>query len=122
MNVNDLPLIEKAALNMLLEGGGNAQVTLRRQLEAVKSVRRTCGGAGVYVEFVLNDDVGVLEGEPSFHLTDVFAKNEICDEVGFILFIKNGVIDFLEGYSFGDVYPSYDGCEYLIHRRSYRGL
>lgn len=122
MELKDLPLIEQRAIKMLLGGGGDAQAALRHQLEAVKAVQRSESSAGVYAIFELDDDVLVLDGKPSFHLADVFAKSGKCEEIGFILFINHGVIDYLEGYSYGDIYPPYDGCDYTLYRQESGGL
>src|SRR5690606_6344932 len=75
MELKDLPLIEQGAIKMLLEGSGVAQATLCHQLEAVKAVQRSESSAGVYAIFELDEGVSELEGKPSFHLADVFAKS-----------------------------------------------
>lgn len=89
-------------------------VLLRRQLDMVKEVDRTETGAGIYIVFELKDGVGRLANNPSFHLTDVYATSAKCDEIGFILFVKDGVIEYFEGYTYGDEYPLYDGCDYVV--------
>lgn len=113
MRFADLPFIEKEAIRLLLESNGD----LCRQLEWVKEVRRTESGAGVYVMFELDACVERMEGGGSFHLADVFATSPRCDEIGFILFVKEGLIDYLEGYVYSDVYPSYEGCDFSLARQ-----
>lgn len=116
MKLEDLPLIEQSAINMLLEGDDARQVALRHQLAAVRAVHRTANSAGIYAVFELDENTKRLEGRPSFHVADVFARSERCEEIGFILFIKEGVIEYLEGYTYGDTYPSYKECDYALYR------
>ncbi|UNK42122.1 hypothetical protein MNO14_14415 [Luteimonas sp. S4-F44] len=118
MRIEDIPMIEQEAIRMLLEGSGDLQCALRRQFESILAVQRTQSPAGVYVVFELNGCVEGLEGKPSFHLGDVFARSKNCEEIGFIIFIREGVLEYLEGYCYGDVYPHYSGCDYSIYRQS----
>ena len=39
----------------------------------------------------------------SFHFGDILGECDgVRDGVGFVLFVKNGAIDYLEGYTYGD--------------------
>lgn len=116
MRVVDLPAIEREAIDMLLDCA--AQDLLRRQLGAVSQVHRTETGAGIYVIFEIDGDIERLQGRPSFHIADVFATSAKCDEIGFILFVKEGLIEYMEAYVHSDVYPAYEGCDFTLSRQS----
>jgi len=117
MQIRDLPGIEREAIDLLLQGEGAVRV-LHRQLDAVTRVHRTESGAGLYVVFELAKQVERLEDGASFHIADVFATSQKCEEIGFILFVKDGLIEYLEGYSYSDVYPSYEGCDFSLSRHA----
>jgi hypothetical protein len=108
----DLPPIEREAIDILLEGNA----VLQSQLRLVRSVARSATGAGVYVVFELDNFADPLEEKTSFHIADVFATSSVCEEIGFILFVKNGLIEYLEGYTHSGAYPSYENCEYSLSR------
>lgn len=113
MRFSDLPSIERDAIRLLLESNDG----LLRQLNCVKEVSRTESGAGIYVMFELDERAERMEGGGSFHLADVFATSPHCDEIGFILFVKDGLIEYLEGYVYSDIYPSYEGCDFFLNRQ-----
>lgn len=113
MRIADLPSIERDAIRLLLE----SSESLRRQLDCVKEVSRTESGAGIYVMFELDERAERMENGGSFHLADVYATSTHCDEIGFILFVKDGLIEYLEGYVYSGVYPSYEGCDFYLNRQ-----
>jgi len=117
MQFNDLPVLEREAIGLLLQHGDSFQV-LQRQLDSVIQVRRTETGAGVYVTFEFEPEVERLAGHPSFHIADVFATSSRCEEIGFILFVNEGLVDCMEAYVYADVYPSYDNCNFRLSRQA----
>lgn len=114
--------IEREALSRLLEVGGVEQSALRQQLDHVVSVEREETGSGVYINFILDDSVVPLALKDDLELDGVFAKSSICnDEIGFILFVRGGLIRFLEAYTYSDVYPSYEECSFFLVREDPKG-
>lgn len=109
-----VPDIEQRALRLLLSGGGITCETLRAQLNHVAKIERAETGAGVYLNFGFRDDVQPLENRDSFQISGVFAVSEKCGEIGFLLFVKEGLIDFLEAYVYTDSYPSYVDCDFKL--------
>lgn len=116
MKFNDLPPLEREAIALLLQHGDSVGV-LQRQLNSVAHIRRTETGAGVYVTFEFGPQVERLVDESSFHVADVFATSTDCEEIGFILFVKEGLIAYMEAYVYADVYPSYDKCNFRLSRQ-----
>ncbi|WP_126962102.1 hypothetical protein [Xanthomonas arboricola] len=112
MQLTDLPSIEREAIRLLLQGNE----ILCRQLDRVTGAHRTESGAGVYVVFEFDEHVERLENRESFQVADVFATSPDCDEIGFILFVKDGLIEYLESYVYTDVYPSYEECDFSLSR------
>jgi len=117
MQLKDLPKIEQQAIDLLLQGAKFD--VLRRQLNSIIKVDRSESGSGMYVEFEFAENVELLGSKASFDIDGVFATGTNCEEIGFILFVKNGLIDYLEGYVYGEgAYPSYEGCDYVLSHQS----
>ena len=75
------------------------------QLAAVQVEKRRLTGVGVFVDLHIPGNVAAVDQ----------INTEICEDyrtlldtpgdlVGFTLFIRNGYLSFLEGYTFGDVH------------------
>ncbi|MCI0184656.1 hypothetical protein [Sulfoacidibacillus ferrooxidans] len=89
-------------MNKLLDGDDETLAKLRKQFGASAVRSRDLTGAGFYTHFELNDESLRLVGRPSFHFGDVIAnKGDGDDLLGFVLFVKDGFLDYLEGYTFG---------------------
>lgn len=116
MSIDVLPPIEKEALILLLSGSDVVCCDLRSQLEHVVKIERAETGAGVYVIFTFDGNAKPLQDDKAFQLSGVFASSERCGEIGFILYIKKGLIDCLEAYSYGDTYPDYTDCDFTLKR------
>lgn len=116
MSIDSLPKIEREALQLLLSGDDVFCQPLRSQLSCVAKLERTETGAGIYIDFELGADAQPLEDLRSFRISDVFAISEKCGEIGFLLFVKDGLIDFLEAYAYTDSYPSYSDCDFKLEK------
>ncbi len=94
---------EKELMEKLLEGYDDKLVILRRQYEAASVETREFSGAGFFTSFrVPEDSVKLPQGE-SFRLGGVSGQiNGVANGVGFVLFIEQGVIHLLEGYTYGE--------------------
>lgn len=91
---------EKKLIEMLLDGENEVLSTLKKQYELSKVVSRDFSDVGFYTSvFIQNKDDLCLNGK-SFYLGDVDGTvNGIKGAIGFILYIKNGYISLLEGYT-----------------------
>lgn len=117
MKLSDLPSLEREAIDLLLEGEDATMQALRGQLASVVGVERTETGAGVYVIFTLVADVERAPNAMTFHIADVVGVSSTCnDEVEFILFVKEGLIEYLEAYTYSDSYPSYLESKFELTR------
>jgi hypothetical protein len=72
------------------------------QLEAVQVVRRRTTGVGIFVDLLVagNPDTKQTNGEITQFYKTLLAFP--ADYVGFTLFIRDGCLSLLEGYTFGD--------------------
>lgn len=107
MNFGDLPALEQKAVLALLQADG-VPSELRVQVDQVVHVTRSVSTGGVYVDFHLGDEAVPLPGLHSFHIADLHATSSTSDEVGFILFVREGLMACLEVYTTADVMPPHD--------------
>ncbi len=63
-------------------------------------------GVGFFTYFTMPDDIAPLPNGASFHIADVGAYlNDHALEVGFVLFVRDGRIEELEGYTYDEPWP-----------------
>ena len=108
MNELTFTPLESQVLEWLLAGWDPVLMGLREQLASSKIESRELTGVGFYLNFKipsinkrLHD---VLEVKQNFCFGDVGAYLETDDriqEVGFLLWIKDGYLDSLEAYTYG---------------------
>ena len=104
--LNDL---ERAVLNKLLSGNheklDNLQLNkLQFQAEKATIIRREYTGVGFYSFLNIPNECPTLSGD--------FTISRVCGEIEgvehgatFVLWIKNGRLDLLEGVTFGEPWP-----------------
>jgi hypothetical protein len=99
----NLTELERRVLEMLLAGDHPVLGILRAQFPRAKVVQREFTGVGFSTHFEIPSDVARLPDQRSFELGDVHADMPGLEAgVDFILFIREGAIDFLEGFTYGD--------------------
>jgi hypothetical protein len=118
MHMDQLTTLERAALENLLAGELPALDVLRAQIRLGRVSARRMTGVGFFTTFALPADAPRVQG--SFRLGDVFATIDgLRHGVGFVLWVKGGVLDMLEGYTFDESWPAViDGftLEYIDQR------
>jgi hypothetical protein len=100
-----LPL-ELSVLTKLLDGHSASLQVLRLQLQSCSVVQRQSTGCGFYTTLSVPDDI-----ERVSNLTATFGDvvaniAGLKNGAGFLLFIKDGALDMLEGFSFDEPWPS----------------
>ena len=101
--MTDLTSFERAVLSELL-AINTVPNSIRSQLSHVRVSRREESGVGVFVHLFVPPEV-IHEGVEGFNqqLGGVFVDIPgLRYGLGFVLFVTNGVLDMLEGYTFGD--------------------
>lgn len=92
--------LEAAVLDKLLAGDLPALACLRAQRQRLRVAKRERTGVGFFSEFAPPDDVVPLANARSIRFGDVLATIDGLEHgAGFLLFIDNGLITMLEGYT-----------------------
>ncbi|WP_136479695.1 hypothetical protein EPD62_002195 [Acetivibrio thermocellus] len=112
---------EKKLMKMLLSGDDEVLNKLRKQYEVAKIASREFSDAGFYTSFLVENRNDLCIKNKSFHIGDVDGNIDgIEGAVGFVLYVKNGYITLLEGYtnavdtwpkSYDEIVLSYDSGE-----------
>jgi hypothetical protein len=102
--------LEYAVMSQLLRGDCAVLKALRDQFSVSRVKSREATGVGFYLNFdVSNDFPGVhveLECKRDFEVGDVEAEiDSLQHGAGFVLFIRDGRISFLEGYTYDEPWP-----------------
>jgi hypothetical protein len=99
----ELTPLESAVLGKLLEKRGEPFDAIREQLAHASVSSRKFTGVGFFTHFAIAPEAPIRRDLRDTELGDVGAKIPgLVDEAGFLLFIRDGVILFLEGYTYGD--------------------
>ncbi len=99
---------EKKLMEMLLRGSDDVLVGLRNQYCNSNIESRRFTGAGFLTHFKVKAGIGPAADGRTFQIGDVNAIiNGVKNQIGFVLFIKNGYLSMLEGYTLSaDFWPS----------------
>ena len=96
--------LEKAVIDLIINGLPSACAELRIQLNGSRLESREHNGYGFYTTFAIPEDA------PAAALPNAqLAASALVDDQlgGFLLWIRDGKVDFLEGYPLGgDAWPS----------------
>jgi hypothetical protein len=100
--------LEAAVLVKFLEGDFSGLVGLRAQLAHLTVKSRELTGVGFFTEFeIASEAVPVPLGRGISPLRGVAAKIEGLENgAGFLLFVEDGLLSMLEGFSYDDRWPS----------------
>lgn len=94
--------LEKAIMEKLLYGKEKTLSILRLQYKNSTVLKRDFTGTGFFTYFDIKKNF-ILESSKNFQIGDVVGQLDGLNYgVGFVLFIKKGVLDFLEGYTYGN--------------------
>jgi hypothetical protein len=105
MDKRSLSKFENDVINKLLSGDNETIKILRNQFEKSVINEKEYTGHGFYINFSIPDFIEKTKNE-KFQIGDVGANIEgLKHGVGFLLFVKNGMIDFLEAYTYGEEFP-----------------
>jgi hypothetical protein len=114
--LNDL---EQAVLDMLLSGDHPVLAVLQAQAAKARLVKREYTGVGFFCDFEVPPDAPILKGD--FDIDDVSGEVEgLAHGAGFVLFIRDGRLDNLEGFSFDEPWPEEVGNFQLSYMKDPR--
>ncbi len=108
--------LEKAVLDALLDKPGEPFTTVQQQLAHVVVAQREFSGVGFFTNFTLPADAPVRRDLPSAEIGGVEAEFPNTQHgAGFLLFIRDGVVSWLEGFTYDEPWPA---CidEFVLHK------
>ena len=103
---------EMELINMLLAGEDDILSLLRKQFSRSTIQSRTNTGAGFYTTFTIPEDIPRVSDEfpavkSRFCFGDVDASlPELKAGAGFLIWVIDGYLNQLEGYTYGEKWPS----------------
>ena len=108
---------EKKLMDMLLDGDDDVLEGLREQYRNSTVESREFTGVGFFTNFIINTDVPPVAGGRNFVFGDVFTDfGSFETSSGFLLFIKDGYLSMLEGWTVADYWPdNYSGIQLYYH-------
>lgn len=119
MNARSTGLIalEQEVMNTLLRGDVLVLKMLLAQYEQCIVTSREQTGHGFFANFSVSSNVHRLGGKQNFNFGDVKAEIDGLEHgAGFVLFVQDGKLKMLEGFSYEETWPSDIGnfrIEYL---------
>ena len=100
-----LTLFEKTVMCKLLHGEHPFLENLRNQFLHCEVVSQNYTGMGFFIDFKV--DKKFAYGNVNSEIGDVDAKMDgIQHGIGFVLFIRQGLLSMLEGYTYDEPYPT----------------
>ena len=102
----DVTRLESEVLQLLLSGDHPTLEILRRQTLSATVLRHVKSSAGFCVYFGHESGSKRVPSPSRFQLCDVVAEIKgLQHGAGFVLFVEDGLISSLEGYSYGETWP-----------------
>lgn len=97
--------LERAVLEKLLDGDHPMFAALREQAQSGRLLGRERTGVGFYCSFEVPPEVSAVEPF-DFEIDDVNGEVQgLAHGAGFVLFVRDGRLDMLEGFSYDEPWP-----------------
>jgi hypothetical protein len=104
--MDTLTNLEQAVLEKLLSGESDRYRILHNQIPALRVSERKMTGVGFFTRFSIPDDIPKVPDEATFQTGGVGANiNDLGHGAGFVLFVQDGQIATLEGYTYDEPWP-----------------
>ena len=99
-------LLEQKVIEAILEGNEENKKILLEQYKKSKISEREFSEVGFFTSFSVSSDSKQIESK-SMTLGETVHANipSLKNGAGFVLFIRNGKIDVLEGFTYGEKWP-----------------
>ena len=103
---SDLTELERSVLTNMLNHPGEPFASVSAQLAHATISKRERTGVGFYTNFALPPAARIPPDLANTELGGVGARHpELSCGAGFILFVRDGVVSFLEGFTYDDPWP-----------------
>lgn len=104
--MSNLTPLEDQLLQMLLSGDNDVLAVLRQQAKEARVKSRKMTGVGFFTEFIVSPQAPRVKGRPTFKLGDVNGTaDHVKDGLGFVLYVTDGALSMLEGYTYDELWP-----------------
>lgn len=108
--------LERAVMDKLLEGDEPESIALRAQWHAATVASRDYSGVGFFTELKVPAELTLPDKPPRLTISGVIAFIEgIPHGAGFVVFVKDGLLDTLEGFTYDGEWPAEIGSFALVH-------
>jgi hypothetical protein len=114
--------LESQVLKMMLAGTHPVFALLRKQFEVLTVSSRELTGVGFFCDLAVEESLPI-PGKPSFELSDVTGSAANLKEgMGFVLFVTDGALSMLEGFTYDEPWPEQVHNWKLTYRHGARDL
>lgn len=104
--MTNLTPLEQQVIAMLLQGDDDVLAVLRQQVLVATASSREMTGVGFYTDLGVPSDAERVAGRPNFKLTGVDGSAaNVRHGLGFVLFIADGALATLEGFTYDEPWP-----------------
>lgn len=104
--MNELTILEEQVLQKLLRGDDELLSVLRQQAQQVRVTLRKMTGVGFFTTLEVRAEAPRVKDPPKFQLGDVNGTaDNVKDGLGFLLYITDGALSMLEGYTYDEPWP-----------------
>ncbi len=108
MNDQQFEQFEKRVMEKILAGNDEVLEILRDQNKGAVVTERWFSGVGFFSTFQVDEKTSKVKGHCSIQLTDVHAQcDELAHGMGFVLFIRDGIIATFEGFTYDEKWPEH---------------
>lgn len=103
----DLSEFERAVLDKFLAGDHPVLEVIRQQVQGARVTERDMTGVGFFIRFEIPRTAArASDTVDTIHLTDVVAEiHPLAHGAGFVLYVTNGALAALEGFSYDEPWP-----------------
>ena len=100
---------ERQVMSHILREQTEQNIRLLQQYDTAKIVSREFTGCGFFTDFSISNETLALPGNGNIELGCLGELEGVEHGVGFILFVRNGIITVLEGFVYTGAWPEVIG-------------